>query len=102
MILKGIFILLIIIIMTNDFYTNSLKKNTNAECTPEEVDNKIKKMVLSDKEPMPSKMINSCKDGILKGCIAGTITGGVAGGVAGAAVYGIVGPIFVFIKSLHR
>lgn len=95
-----VFILLVLIILFKEHYTDVYYPDKECEnCNPEDVDKLLKDIVISKQKKLTNKMIESCKDGLLRGCVAGSLTGGVPGAIAGGLVYGITNPIVTYINE---
>ena len=56
-------------------------------------------MVVEKNKTLGKKMLNSCRDGLIKGGVTGSITGGFIGAVTGGAIFAIANPILLYINE---
>ena len=94
-----VFILLLLLLMWDE-YRDIDKKD--CECTPDKKDKVLKKIIQTEESSLSTKMIKSCKSGIMTGCLAGGLSGGLTGAIASGAIFGITNPIIVYISESKK
>ena len=69
------------------------------DCPRDKMDNAIKKIIKMKERAITKRMVESSKDGLMRGCIAGCISGGITGGITSAVVFGIANPFILYINE---
>lgn len=94
-----VFILLLCVVLFGEMYNEYMgKKIKYRNCPKEEVDEEIKNIIIDKKKKLSDKMIESCKDGLLKGCVTGCMTGGIHGAISGGILFGMANPVVTYIN----
>jgi hypothetical protein len=64
-----------------------------------ELNKEVKKIIKLRNKPLKIRMLESSKDGLLRGFVFGGLSGGLAGSVSSAAIFGIANPFVIFIND---
>ena len=92
----SIFIVLLIIILFKEYYTDIRIDKNNY--TKKENKKLIKKIKRKNKKTISGKIIDSCRNGVIAGSVSGCITGGVLGAVTGGTIFGVSSGIVTYIN----
>lgn len=90
---------LFVVISCIIIYKEYARDKNEYNCPKEQIDDEIKKIVLSKQKKISHKVIDACKDGMIRGCISGGITSGIPGAINAGLLYGVTNALFTFIKE---